>query len=143
MREDIKLTVNGTSYLMQKNFGLGITGFNIAPPAAKTSFVDIPFSSVSYDLTEYFGSVAYERRPITLIFGFPKELPCWQKIIDEVVNLFHGQQVQLTFATASQWTYTGRCSVTPDTKSSYNDSTVTIEINALPFKTNSAGGSRL
>lgn len=143
MKEDIKLTVNGTSYLMQKNFGLGVTGFNIKPPNAKTSFIDIPFSSVSYDLTEYFGSVAYERRTITLIFGFPKELPCWQKAIDEVVNLFHGQEVQLSFVSSSAWIYTGRCSVTPDTKSSYNDSTVTIEINAQPFKTNASGVSRL
>lgn len=143
MKEDIQLTVNGVPHLMQGEFGLGLTGFNIGVPETKTTFVDIPFSSVSYDLTEYFGSVAYNRRTITLTFGFPKELPCWQKIIDEVVNLFHGQEVQMSFVTASEWTYTGRCSVTPDTKSSYNDSTVTIEINAQPFKTNPAGVQRL
>ena len=142
MKEDVKLTVNNRSYLM-KEFDLGLTGFNISPPEPKTSFVDIPFSNVSYDLTEYFGEVAYSRREITLSFGFIKPLPCWQKIIDQIVNLFHGQEVELSFASDSEWTYTGRCEVDPGDKTDYNNSQVTISINALPMKVNKDGVTRL
>lgn len=143
MREDVLLTVNGEPHLMYKEFDLGLTGFNIAPPEPKTNFVDIPFSNVSYDLTEYFGSVTYNRRPITLSFGFVKPLPCWQAIIDDVVNLFHGQEIQFSLASASEWTYTGRCTVTPSDKTEYNNAQVTISINALPMKTNNEGVERL
>lgn len=142
MKEDVKLTVNNRSYLMRE-FDLGLIGFNISPPEPKTSFLDIPFSNVSYDITEYFGEVTYNRREIILSFGFIKPLPCWQKIIDQLVNLFHGQEVQLSFVSDSEWTYAGRCEVDPGDKTEYNNAQVTISINALPMKVNKDGVSRL
>ncbi len=137
------LTVKKESRLMMHDYGLGLTGFNISPPTAKTTFIDIPFSNVSYDLTEYFGKIAYNRRPISLSFGFVKPLPCWQKIIDEIINRYHGQLVQVRFVSDSSWYYEGRCSVDSTDKNDFNNAQVTISINALPMKKNRIGGERL
>lgn len=143
MKEDVMLIVNDTSKLMMRDYGLGLTGFNISPPTAKTSFIDIPYSNVSYDLTEYFGEVAYNRRPITLSFGFVKPLPCWQKVIDELANTYHGRLVRLRFVSASDWYYEGRCSVNSTDKNDYNNAQVILSFNALLMKMNKKGEKRL
>ena len=122
---------------------LKVETYEIGIPEPKTEYLEIPFSNVVYDFTEYFGSVTYKQRPVTIQCQLMKSTPCWQKIMDKIQNIMHGQLCTFRFVSDSEWYYTGRITVEPNEHEAWNYATVSFSITCLPLKTNSEGVSKL
>lgn len=142
MRENVEFTINGNTFTL-KDFSLKIETYEIGIPEPKTEYLEIPFSNVVYDFTEYFGSVSYKQRPVNISCQLMKSTPCWQKIMDKIQNTMHGQLSTFRFVSDPEWYYTGRITVDTNEHENWNYATVSFSITCLPMKTNSQGESKL
>lgn len=142
MRETVEFTINGNTFKLS-DYHLKVETYEIGIPEPKTEYLEIPFSNVVYDFTEYFGSVTYKQRPINISCQLMKSTPCWQKIMEEIQNIMHGKLCTLRFVSDSEWYYTGRIVVDTNEHEAWNYATVSFSITCLPFKTNSEGVSKL
>ena len=142
MRENVEFTINGNTFTL-KDFSLKIETYEIGIPEPKTEYLEIPFSNVVYDFTEYFGAVTYKQRPVTISCQLMKSTPCWQKIMDRIQNTMHGQLSTFRFVSDPEWYYTGRITVDTNEHENWNYATVSFSITCLPMKTNSQGVSKL
>lgn len=142
MREDVEFTIKNNTFRLS-DYHLKVETYQIGIPEPKTEYLEIPFSNVVYDFTEYFGSVSYEQRPITISCQLMKSTPCWQKIMDQVQNIMHGQLATFRFVSDSEWYYTGRITVDTNEHENWNYATVSFSITCLPMKTNNEGVSKL
>lgn len=142
MTEDVEFQINGNTFKLS-DYHLKVETYEIGIPEPKTEYLEIPFSNVVYDFTEYFGSVTYKQRPVTIQCQLMKSTPCWQKIMDKIQNIMHGQLCTFRFVSDSEWYYTGRITVEPNEHEAWNYATVSFSITCLPLKTNSEGVSKL
>lgn len=142
MTEDVEFQINGNTFKLS-DYHLKVETYEIGIPEPKTEYLEIPFSNVVYDFTEYFGSVTFKQRPVTIQCQLMKSTPCWQKIMDKIQNIMHGQLCTFRFVSDSEWYYTGRITVEPNEHEAWNYATVSFSITCLPLKTNSEGVSKL
>lgn len=142
MREDVRFTIGQNTFNLS-DYHLLIEKYTIGIPETKTTFLEIPYSNVVYDFTEYFGAPTYKQREVTISCQLMKATPCWQKIMDQILNLMHGQYGTFTFASDSEWSYQGRIAVDTNEHEGWNYATVSFTITCLPMKTNEQGVSRL
>lgn len=142
MREDVRFKINNDDFLLS-DYHLCVESYSIGIPEVKSFFQEIPYSNVVYDYTEYFGSPTYSQRTITINCKIMKSTPCWQKIMQKVLELMHGQRGTFSFASDSEWYYNGRISIGTDDHDNWNFATVTLSIICDPLKTNMEGASKL
>lgn len=142
MKENVVFKI-GNETLSLKDFHLKITSYNIGVPETKTHYVEIPYSNVVYDYTEYFGKPTYKQRPITIECQLMKSTPCWQLILQEILDKMHGQRCELSFVSDSDWWYTGRIAVDENEHEAWNYATVSFSITCNPMKTDVKGETRL
>ena len=142
MTEDMQFTI-GTNSFKLSDYHLKIENYTIGIPETKTTFQEIPYSNVVYDYTEYFGTPTYKQRPININCKLMKSTPCWQKIMDDILNIIHGQYCSLSFVSDSEWNYQGRVAVNTNEHPNWNYATISFTITCLPLKTNADGVSKL
>lgn len=138
MTEDVEIIVDNEQFLLSDYF-LKIYAYNIGLPEPKTSYIAIPYSNVVYDVTEYFGEVTYNQREITISCALMKKTPCWQKIMNEVLNKLHGKACKFRFVSDSEYWYIGRCTVTTNEHSSWNFAELGFSFLCNPFKETEEG----
>lgn len=83
---------------------------NIPPASAKTTYVDIPGSDGSVDLTEAQGEVKYKSRGCSFTFtAFPQD--DFEEKKTEVSNCLNGKRCKITLDKDPDYYYEGRCIV--------------------------------
>ena len=94
----------------------------IGTPSPKTETIDIPGGDGVLDLTEYFGDVKYENRPLSFVFSatVPR-------------SELHGRKLPIIDDEDPDWVYTGRISVS-EWKAEKNIGKLTIDCDCEPYK---------
>lgn len=115
--------------------GLEILSRQLPPPEVKTKSIDVPGLNGVIDLSDdFFGSVRYKNRPITLTLGVKdKETFDFHGFYTAV----HGRAGKLVFAETPAYYYTGRATVT-GTDTSEDMTKIGLLIDAEPFRYNAA-----
>ena len=142
MRENARFKVENDVFDLS-DFHLCITSYSIGVPETKTQYVEIPYSNVVYDYTDYFGQPTYKQREITIECQLMKSTPCWHKILDTILERMHGKRGKIAFASDSEWWYDGRIAVDTNEHEAWNYATVSFTITCNPLKTNDDGDTRL
>lgn len=142
MRENVRFTIGQNTFDLS-DYHLKVESYEIGISEVKTAYLEIPYSNVFYDFTQYFGVPTYKQRDVKIECKLMKSTPCWQKIMKEVLNLMHGQSCTFTFASDSEWSYSGRISVETNEHEAWNYATVSFTIKCAPFKTNQQGETSL
>lgn len=104
----------------------------IKPPKAKTSYIDIPGTDGTLDLSEAFGDVKFGDRTGSIVFSV---LPTddWELKKSEISNFLHGQKFNITLDTDPDYYYQGRCSVN-DYKSDKKNRQISVDLTLNPWK---------
>ena len=111
----------------------------ISTPAAKTSTVSVPYADGSIDLSDYFGTIRYENRTLTMTFYIPASLNK-NEIVNQVINYLHGKKKEITLPSDDDYHYTGRLSVSAEEVSNTKKCSVTITADCEPYKVDDATG---
>lgn len=114
-------------------FGAYLSSVTIGKAEVKKHTVDIPGASGYLDMTEFFGSVCYENREITLKFTFPQRNQELLTAYSSLQNALHGKYFDsIILDDDKNFRYAGRVSVGELSKSKLSSVTVTCDCN--PFK---------
>lgn len=126
------MTINGIHSF--KDLGLvPTTKPNVSLPAPKLSYVEIPGTQGSVDITESLaGEVLYEMREGSLEFLVAKPY-LWEETCTKIKRSIHGVKATLILDTEPSFYYQGRVYVS-DFKSDKNFSTITLTYKLEPYK---------
>ena len=105
----------------------------IGTPSPKTETIDIPGGDGVLDLTEYFGDVKYENRPLSFVFSAMVPRSEFPSLFSEVQNKLHGRKLPIIDDEDPDWVYTGRISVS-EWKAEKNIGKLTIDCDCEPYK---------
>lgn len=105
----------------------------ISMPKPKTQYVDIPGMDGSIDMTDAFGIVKYEDRPIKFTFKVIGDRENWYTRHSELANYLHGQKLKVIIDEDRYYYYLGRPTVN-EWESSRNTATIVIDGIYEPFK---------
>ena len=107
----------------------------ITPPVPKTKFVEVMGADGALDLSKVqTGFIQYNRRTITMEFSILGERETWPEKHSEIMDLLHGEEMDLILDDDPLFCYTGRLSVSGFDPQKVT-SGVTIVMNAEPYKT--------
>ncbi len=94
------------------DLGLLLYSKKISPPKARTITVEVPGRDGSLDITEALtGRVMYEDREISFVFRVPNPKEQWVEVYSDVLNMVHGQRMDIILDDDPDNIYTGRVSV--------------------------------
>lgn len=134
MFENNSATLNGkhTYY----DYGLYVTNTSpIAPPEAKTQYIEVPGRNGEIDLSEALtGYTIYKNREITLELGGKKPANQWPSFISDFLNEIHGKQVKVVFDDNKDFYYIGRATVQSGYEIGCEVAKFTVKISAEPYK---------
>jgi len=116
------------------DFNLILSQKIIGTPSPKTETIDIPGSDGVLDLTEFFGDVKYNNRPLTFEFSTIVPQSEFMEQFTKVQNALHGQKMQIVLDDDAEWFYTGRITVS-EWKADKNVGKLTIDCDCEPYKT--------
>lgn len=121
------------SYLLEND--LKLANYEIAYPEPKTTYVEIPGSSVVIDLTETLtGKVEYKQRKITIeLVILYNNLNEYEEIKRKIMRDLHGKKVQLVMPYEDDFYYNGRFSVSFGTNNKTFD-VITLTGDFDPYK---------
>lgn len=105
----------------------------IGTPSPKTETIDIPGGDGVLDLTEYFGDVKYENRPLSYEFSTMVPRSEFPSVFSAVQNALHGRKLPIIDDEDPEWFYTGRISVS-EWKAEKNIGKMTIDCDCDPYK---------
>ncbi len=119
-------------------FGIYLSSVSIGEATVKEYRLDIPGASGSLDLTEFFGSVPYENRKITLKFSFPQRNNELLSVYSSFQQAVHGKHFErIILDDDINFHYVGRVSVGTLKKGVI--SAVTVECECEPYKYKNIG----
>lgn len=121
------------SYHSYDDFNLILTQKIIGTPSPKTEVIDIPGGDGVLDLTDFFGEVKYENRPLQFEFSTIVSQAEFMNLFSVVQNALHGQKMQIILDDDSEWYYVGRITVS-DWKADRNTGKLTIDCDCEPYK---------
>lgn len=121
------------SYHSYDDFNLILTQKTIGTPSPKTETVDIPGGDGVLDLTEFFGEVKYENRPLTFEFSTIVPQSQFMDLFSMVQNALHGKKMQIVLDDDLLWYYVGRITVS-EWKADKSIGLLTIECDCEPYK---------
>lgn len=105
-----------------------------APPAPKTSMIDLPGGNGKLDLSEALTKYPlYDNRSGSFTFRVMNGYGNWADRYSEIMEYIHGQSMRALLADDDQWFYQGRFSVT-DWQSTETWSEITFSYDVGPFK---------
>ncbi len=95
------------------DFGLIMTGCEIASPEPITHMISIPGRPTELDLTEsIYGRVTYKPRTLKFAFDHPQDTTAkFQGLLAYLNNLYHGRRVKVIIDSDPGWYWVGRMSV--------------------------------
>lgn len=106
----------------------------IEPPDVKTSYLDIPGSNGSIDLTEAItGYPTFENRSGSWEFIVVNGYDPWQVAYSNILNYLHGKNLKVVLEDDKDFYYEGRLAVNK-WKSDKSWSIITIDYNVYPYK---------
>lgn len=140
---DLIIKLGDERYSLAKLFDMRVLSFSITPPKVVTNIVSIPYSNNFVDLTEVYGKPTYNQRTVKIIVDSVEKTYIWQHYIDEILNLFHGQRVDFSITSDSEYWYTGRCSVEPNVRDDNLVNKITFTFMCYPFKKHYKTGEEL
>lgn len=134
MLENNAATLNGKHTFY--DYGLYVTNTNpVAPPEAKTQYVDVPGRNGEIDLTEALtGYTIYKNRIITLDLGGRKKKELWPSFMSDFLNEIHGKTVKVVFDDNPEYYYVGRAKVNDNFQRGNEVARFTVTIIAEPYK---------
>ncbi len=107
----------------------------ITPPLPKTKYVEVMGMDGALDLSKVqTGHMQYHRRTITMEFSILRERETWPGKHSEILDMLHGEEMDLILDDDPQYCYTGRLSVSGFDPQKVT-SGVTIVMDAEPYKT--------
>ena len=115
------------------HFALILTSKTIGQPIIKTEYVEVLGADGQLDLTEAFGDIKYNNRKLTFVFSISEFNQDWATAYSRVLNNLHGKKMKIVLDDDSDFYYIGRVTVS-DYASSKKIGTITIEVDAEPFK---------
>lgn len=108
----------------------------ISPPTPKTMYVDIPGADGAIDMTDSLtGYTQYKNRKIAFEFVMLADRAEWPSIYSEIMDVLHGNVVEIVFDDDSQYCYKGRVAVGRWEAENVRTSTLTMTAEVEPFKT--------
>lgn len=106
----------------------------VAPPAVKTSYVEIPGGNGSIDLTETLsGRPTFQNRSGSWEFVCDNDFLPWHVLYSEIMNYLHGRKFRCYLEDDPEYYYEGRFSVN-QWSSAQKYSVIVINYNVAPFK---------
>ena len=105
----------------------------IGTPSPKTETIGIPGGDGVLDLTEYFGDVKYENRPLSFEFSTMVPRSEFPSVFSAVQNALHGRKLPIIDDEDPEWFYTGRISVS-EWKAEKNIGKLTIDCDCEPYR---------
>lgn len=118
------------------DFGLILTGKSVPMPERKSYEVDVTGSNGKMDLSTALtdGITVYQNR--TLAFQFDLLEPPFRRAVaySAIAAALHCQQLPVILDEDANWYYDGLCKMTSSNEEAVNHSTVTIEVDAFPYK---------
>ena len=122
------------NYHSYDDFSLILTSKTIGTPSPKTETIDIPGGDGVLDLTDFFGEVKYNNRPLSFEFSTIVPPDEFMDLFSEVQNALHGQRMNIILDDGPEWFYTGRITVS-EWKADKNIGKLTIDCDCEPYKT--------
>lgn len=116
----------------------------IAPPEFRESYVEVPGSSVTLDMSDVLaGHPTYGMREGSIEFmvlnDYFTDKYTWLDIYSDMLNTIHGKKIQLWLEDDPGWYYTGRITLDEwETDQPY--STITFNYKLDPYKCSQSGG---
>ena len=115
------------------DFSLILAQKTIGTPSPKTETIDIPGGDGVLDLTDFFGEVRYNNRPLEFEFSTIVPQSEFMTLFSKVQNALHGQKMRIVLDDDSEWYYTGRITVS-EWKTDKNIGKLTIDCDCEPYK---------
>ena len=116
------------------DFSLILSEKKIGSPSPKTETIDIPGGDGVLDLTEFFGEVRYNNRPLEFVFSTKVPQSEFLALFSRVQNALHGQKMRIVLDDEPEWFYVGRITVS-EWKSDKAIGKLTIDCDCEPYKT--------
>lgn len=115
----------------------------ITPPSPKTRFVDVPGADSALNMSKVLtGRMQYNRRTIKMEFSIMGPREHWPQIHGEILDLLHGQEMELLLDDDMDFCYTGLLSVSGFDPQKVT-SGVTIIMDAEPYRTRMQATQRI
>lgn len=130
-------TVTFGMYNSYEDLGLILNKKTIGAASPKTQTVDIPGADGELDYTEYFGSIKYSNRTITLDFSTITSPSGYLELYSRLQKLLNGSNMEIRFSDDPDFHYIGRVTVN-DWASNARVGKVVINVNAKPYKMKNA-----
>lgn len=121
------------NYHSYNDFSLILSAKTIGTPSPKTEEIDIPGGDGVLDLTEFFGEVKYENRPLSFEFSTIVPQDEFMDLFTRVQNALHGQKMQIVLDDDAEWAYFGRIAVS-EWKAEKSIGKLTIDCDCEPYK---------
>lgn len=121
------------NYHSYDDFQLLLSQKTIGTPSPKTEIIDIPSGDGVLDLTEFFGEVKYNNRPLVFEFSTNVRQAEFMELFSRVQNALHGRKMQIILDDDADWFYTGRITVS-EWKTDKNIGLLTIDCDCEPYK---------
>ena len=121
------------NYHSYHDFHLILANKTVGTPSPKTETIDIPGGDGVLDLTEYFGDVKYENRPLSYEFSTMVPRSEFPSVFSAVQNALHGRKLPIIDDEDPEWFYTGRISVS-EWKAEKNIGKLTIDCDCEPYR---------
>lgn len=121
------------SYHSYSDFSLILSQKKIGTPSIKTDVIDIPGGDGVLDLTDFFGEVKYNNRPLSFDFTTKVRQEQFLELFSRVQDALHGQKMDIILDEDMEWYYVGRITVS-EWKADKNIGKLTIDCDCEPYK---------
>ncbi len=121
------------NYHSWDDFNMILSQKTIGTPTPKVNQIEIEGGDGVLDLTEFFGGVKYNNRPLSFEFSTIVPQSEFMELFTRVQNALHGQKMQIVLDDDAEWFYYGRITVS-EWKADKNIGKLTIDCDCEPYK---------
>jgi phage-related protein len=121
------------NYHSYDDFALILSQKTIGTPSPKVEEIDIPGGDGVLDLTDFFGEVKYNNRPLSFEYSTIVPQAEFMDLFSRVQNALHGQKMNIILDDDPEWYYVGRITVS-EWKTDRNIGQLTIDADCEPYK---------
>lgn len=121
------------NYHSYDDFALILSQKTIGTPSPKVEEIDIPGGDGVLDLTDFFGEVKYNNRPLSFEYSTIVPQAQFMDLFSRVQNALHGQKMNIILDDDPEWYYVGRITVS-EWKTDRNVGHLTIDCDCEPYK---------
>lgn len=127
------VTVNFGSINSDTDLGLFLTSVKCSEPEPKRTVVDVPCRDGELDLSYAVSSdLHYKNRKLTLEFKKTDYTNSWMEVFSDIADQLHGKKMHVVISNDPEWYWDSF--ITVDPSSEYNVGTITVNLNAYPYK---------